>query len=73
MPITRLFWSAYLAYHLRGQARYRFGALAAIKRDQRRRVRAMVAYAQSHGHAIPPAQGGGPQPRYARRLGPTAD
>jgi phenylacetate-CoA ligase len=42
---TRLFWSAYLAYHLRGQARYPFKPLAAIRRDQARRVRAMVSYA----------------------------
>jgi len=45
---TRLFWSAYLAYHLRGQARYPFRPLVAIQRDQARRVRQMVAYAYRH-------------------------
>jgi phenylacetate-CoA ligase len=41
----RLCWTGYLAYHMRGQARYPFKPLAAIKRDQARRVRKMVAYA----------------------------
>jgi phenylacetate-CoA ligase len=45
MLLTRLFWSAYLAYHLRDQARYPFKPLDVIKRDQARRVRAMVSYA----------------------------
>lgn len=48
MFITRLFWTAYLAYHLRGQAQYSFKPLVAIKRDQARRVRTMVAYAHRH-------------------------
>ena len=48
MFMPRLFWSAYLAYHLRGQARYPFKPLAAVKRDRDRRVRAMVAYAYRH-------------------------
>jgi len=41
----RLFWSAYLAYHLRSQARYPFRPLAVLQRDQARRVRQTVAYA----------------------------
>ncbi len=44
----RLFWSAYLAYHLRGQARYPCRPWAAIQRDQARRVRQTVAYAYRH-------------------------
>ena len=43
--LTRLFGTAYMAYHLRGQARYPFKPLAAIRADQARRVRSMVAYA----------------------------
>ena len=46
--VKRLFWTAYVAYHMRGQARYPFKPLAAIKRDQARRVRKMVAYAYRH-------------------------
>ena len=46
--VKRLFWTAYVAYHMRGQARYPFKPLAAIKRDQARRVRKMVAYAYGH-------------------------
>ncbi|MHB0857153.1 MAG: phenylacetate--CoA ligase family protein [Anaerolineae bacterium] len=43
--LARLRWNAYLAYHLIGQARYPFRPLETIRRDQSRRVRAMVAYA----------------------------
>lgn len=45
MWVTRLMWSVYLAYHLRGQARFPFKPLDAIKRVQARRVRRMVAHA----------------------------
>ncbi|NLO73542.1 MAG: phenylacetate--CoA ligase family protein [candidate division WS1 bacterium] len=45
MFMGRLRGSGYLAYHLRGQARYPFRPLATVMRDQSRRVRAMVAYA----------------------------
>jgi phenylacetate-CoA ligase len=48
MPVSRFYWSAYLAWHLRGQARYPFRPLASILRDQSRRMRAMVAYAYRH-------------------------
>lgn len=46
--LERLYWSVYLAYHLRGQARYPFRPWADIQRDQSRRVRQMVAYAYRH-------------------------
>lgn len=46
--LTRMYWSAYLAYHLRGQPQYPFKPLADIRRDQARRVRRMVAYAYRH-------------------------
>ena len=46
--LKRLYWSAYLAYHLRGQARYPFKPLENIQRDQADRVRAIVAYAYRH-------------------------
>jgi len=42
---TRLMWSAYLAYHLRGQAQFPFMSLDAIKRAQARRVQSMVFHA----------------------------
>ncbi len=42
---SRLLWSAYLAYHLRGQAQFPFKPLAAIQRVQGRRVRSMVSHA----------------------------
>ncbi|MDI7277995.1 MAG: hypothetical protein QME94_18600, partial [Anaerolineae bacterium] len=45
MLISRLYWSAYLAYHLHGQARYPFLPMERILADQARRVRATVAYA----------------------------
>ena len=45
MLISRLKWSAYLAYHLRGQARFSFGSLDTIRRAQSRRVQSMVSYA----------------------------
>jgi len=43
--VTRLTAAAYMAYHLRGQAKYPFRPLARIKADQARRVRSMVSYA----------------------------
>ena len=46
--LTRMYWSAYLAYHLRGQPQYPFKPLADIRRDQARRVRRMAAYAYRH-------------------------
>ena len=48
MTVGQLFGTAYLAYHLRGQAHYPFLPLATIRRDQSRRVRATVAYAYRH-------------------------
>jgi len=45
---TRLYWTAYLARHLAPQARYAFRRPAAIRRDQCRRVRSIVAYAARH-------------------------
>ncbi|MFH1731449.1 MAG: AMP-binding protein [Planctomycetota bacterium] len=43
--ITRFYWTAYLAGHLRGQAGFPFSALDAVKRAQDRRVRAMARHA----------------------------
>ncbi len=43
--LTRTYWSAYLAWHLRGQARYSFQPMETILGDQARRVQTMVAYA----------------------------
>ena len=45
MLLTRLFWTAYFAYHLKGQGRYPFKPLVAVKRDQARRVTSQVNYA----------------------------
>jgi phenylacetate-coenzyme A ligase PaaK-like adenylate-forming protein len=45
MMITRLFWSAFTAFHLRGQADLPYKSLSRIERDRDRRVRQMVAYA----------------------------
>jgi phenylacetate-coenzyme A ligase PaaK-like adenylate-forming protein len=45
MWLTRLMWSAYLTYHMRGQAQFPFKSLDAIKRTQARRVRNMVSHA----------------------------
>lgn len=45
MLANRIYWSAYMAYHLRGQARYPFQPLERILLDQARRVQAMAAYA----------------------------
>ncbi len=45
MFLKRLWWTAYLAYHWRGQARYPFKPLDAIRHDQARRVQQTVAYA----------------------------
>jgi phenylacetate-CoA ligase len=42
---SRLAWSAYLAYHLRGQARFPFQSPQAIARVRDRRVRQMVLHA----------------------------
>ena len=46
--LYRVARSAYLAYHLRGQTRFPFRSLDAIRRAQRRRVRAMVAAGKFH-------------------------
>jgi phenylacetate-CoA ligase len=43
--LRRLRGSAYVAYHVRGQARVPFGTIEAIERAQTRRVRRMVAHA----------------------------
>ncbi len=48
MLLQRLYWISYLAYHLRGQRRYAFRPLEAIRRDQTRRVRNIVAHAYRH-------------------------
>ncbi len=48
MLLRRLYWTAWLALHSRGQARYPFRPLAAIRRDQARRVRRIVAHASRH-------------------------
>ena len=45
MLVKRLFWTGYLAYQLRGQVKYAYRPLAALRRDQDRRVRRTVAYA----------------------------
>lgn len=45
MRPTRLLWSAYLAWHLIGQARVPFLPPAAIQQAQQRRLRRMVAHA----------------------------
>jgi phenylacetate-coenzyme A ligase PaaK-like adenylate-forming protein len=42
---TRLYWTAYLGYHLCGQTKYPFKPLSVMKQDQARRVRKMVSYA----------------------------
>jgi len=44
----RLYWTAHVAFHARAQARYPFRRPASIRRDQARRVRAIVAYACRH-------------------------
>ncbi len=43
--LERLYWTAYTMLRARGQGRYAFKPLAAIRRDQSRRVRSMVAHA----------------------------
>jgi hypothetical protein len=45
MWLNRLRWTAYLAYYLRGQARFPFKSLDAIKRAQARRVQSIVFHA----------------------------
>lgn len=45
MWLTRLMWSVYLTYHMRGQAQFPFRLLDAIKLTQARRVRSMVSHA----------------------------
>jgi phenylacetate-CoA ligase len=45
MWLTRLKWTAYQAYHLRGQCQIPFKSLDAIKRTQARRVQSMVSHA----------------------------
>lgn len=46
--VRRLWWTAYAAWHLRGQERHPFRPVEAIRRDQARRVRRIVAYAYRH-------------------------
>jgi len=48
MLISRLWWNAYLAAQVIGQARSVYKPREAIRRDQARRVRSMVAYAYEH-------------------------
>lgn len=48
MLFRRLWWTASLAWHALGQRRYAFKPLAAIRRDQSRRVRRAVTYACRH-------------------------
>jgi phenylacetate-coenzyme A ligase PaaK-like adenylate-forming protein len=48
MLARRLYWTAYLAYQMRRQARYPFRSADAIRRDQSRRVRSMVEHAYRH-------------------------
>ena len=50
MPLPRLAWNAYLAYHLPGQARFPFSPLKIIEHRQSRRVRRMVSHAY---HTVP--------------------
>ena len=52
MSQHRLAWNAYLAYHLRGQARLPFLPLQVIEHRQSRRVHRMVSHAAllSRGH-----------------------
>lgn len=45
---ARGYWTLYLAWHHRGQGRYPFKPLAAILKDQSRRVRSQVTYAQRY-------------------------
>jgi len=44
----RLAWDAYLAYHLRGQARFPFRPLPAVRQAQQQRLRSMLTYAERH-------------------------
>lgn len=44
-PLSPLYWSAYLAWHVRGQAHFPFLPYEEIERIQARRVRRMVAFA----------------------------
>lgn len=46
--LSRLYWTAFLGWRVRGQARYAFRPPEAVRRDQCRRVRRMVAYAWRH-------------------------
>lgn len=48
MFLKRLYWTAYVMYHHRGEGRYPFKPLPAIRRAQRRRVRKIVAHAYRH-------------------------
>ncbi len=45
MITRRIYWSAYLAYNMIGQARYPFKPYEAIRRAQTRRLREIVKYA----------------------------
>jgi phenylacetate-CoA ligase len=46
--LTRLKWTAYLAWHLRGQSRFAFQSLEKIERAQSKRIRRMVSYAYKY-------------------------
>ncbi len=46
--LTRIKWTAYLAWHLRGQSRFPFRSMDLIEREQAKRVRRMVAYAYKY-------------------------
>jgi phenylacetate-CoA ligase len=45
MPVSRLYWNAYLGTRLAGQGRYPFRSASAVRRDQDRNVRRITAYA----------------------------
>ncbi|HUQ19629.1 MAG TPA: hypothetical protein VM099_08450, partial [Gemmatimonadaceae bacterium] len=45
---TRIKWTAYLAWHLRGQSRFPFRPIDVIEREQAKRVRRMVDYAYKY-------------------------
>jgi len=44
----RLGWDAYLAFHVRGEARVPFRPLPELRRAQQRRLRRLLAYAERH-------------------------
>jgi phenylacetate-CoA ligase len=46
--LDRVSWTAYLAWHVRGEGRLPFAPIEAIERVQRRRLRRMVAHAHAN-------------------------